>query len=86
MGIYSLVTEPAVEPVSTAEAKLHLRVDIDEDNTLIDAFVQTAREHVEDVTARAMITQTWEWYADAFPAGDRIELLLPPLQSVTSIV
>jgi len=85
MGTYALVTAPTVEPVTTAEAKLHLRVDIDADDALIAALIQAAREQVEAVTDRALITQTWAWHADAFPQTDTLELLLPPLQSVTSI-
>jgi len=85
MGTYALATAPSVEPVSTDEAKLHLRVDSDTDDDLIDVLIQAAREGVEESTGRALITQTWTYIADAFPGEDRIELWHPPLQSVTSI-
>lgn len=80
-----LVTGPAIEPVSVAEAKAHLRVDADTDDALITALVAAARQHAEAVTRRALITQTWELVLDGWPSGGEIALPLPPLQSVTSI-
>lgn len=81
----TVVTEPAVEPVSLTEAKLHLRVDISDDDNLITPLIQAARETVEDISRRALITQVWKYILDEFPSGDEIVLPLPPLQSVASI-
>jgi uncharacterized phiE125 gp8 family phage protein len=80
----SLVTAPAAEPISTANAKAHLRVDTSADDTLIDDLVKAARRVCERITGRALITQTWDWKLDRFPAGKFI-VPLPPLSSVTSI-
>jgi len=81
----SLVTAPAAEPITLAEAKVHLRVDITDDDSLITALIVTARQHVEAITRRALITQTWDLTLDAWPDGDTILVPLPPLQSVTSV-
>ena len=94
----SLVTAPAVEPVSLAEAKLHLRVDIDDENDLIDTLITAAREYVETFTHRALITQTYDLKLDDFPTSwsstgrdleqvseGAIWLCPPPVSSVTSI-
>lgn len=78
-------TAPATEPISTATAKSHLRVDISDDDTLIDALVKSARGMAETITRRALITQTWDYILDEWPAGDEIEIPLPPLQSITHI-
>ena len=78
-------TAPASEPVTLAEAKLHLRVDFDDDDTLIAAQIASAREVVEAIARRALITQTWDLVLDAFPGVYYIDLPLPPLQSVTSV-
>ena len=81
----TLVTAPEVEPVSLTDAKLHLRVDVSDDDDLITALVQATREQAEAFTRRALITQTWELVLDAFPSSSTIAVPLPPLQSVSSI-
>jgi uncharacterized phiE125 gp8 family phage protein len=80
-----LTTAPAVEPVTTSEAKSHLRVDYADDDTLIGTLITAARQMVEAITRRALITQTWDLWLDAFPGEAHIEIPLPPLQSITSI-
>ncbi len=63
-----LVTAPIEEPVSLAEAKLHLRVDYSNDDLLIAALITAARQHAENDTRRALVTQTWRQVLDQFPA------------------
>jgi len=55
------------------------------DDDYLTALIQTAREHVETYTSRALITQTWDMHLDAFPDKDYIELPFGNLQSVTSV-
>jgi uncharacterized phiE125 gp8 family phage protein len=76
---------PTSEPITTAEAKSHLRVDSTDHDTRIDALIRAAREYVEQVTRRALMTQTWKLYLDDFPLSERIDLPRPPIQSVTLI-
>jgi len=64
---YELVTAPASEPITLAEAKEHCRVDISTDDSYITALITSAREYVERVTGRALITQTWSLTLDAWP-------------------
>lgn len=83
---YKLKTAPTVEPITLAEAKLHLKLDSDTtDDTLITALIIAAREAAENFTGRALINQTWELTMDTFPEDD-IELLPAPLSSITSII
>lgn len=81
LKIYS---EPAVEPVSTAEAKLNLRVDHSADDTLITNLIKLARQEVERLTNTALISQTWDYVLDGFPTAP-FKIPLYPLVSVTSI-
>ena len=78
-----LITAPATEPVTLAEAKVHLRCGDDED-ALLGVLIQAAREHAEHQLGRALITQTWERVIDDFPAAE-IELGMPPVASITQI-
>lgn len=55
------------------------------EDALIADLITGAREHCEEITRRALATQTIEVYPEAFPPVDRLELPRPPLQSVTSV-
>jgi uncharacterized phiE125 gp8 family phage protein len=84
----TLITPPAVEPLTLAEAKAHLRVDTTDDDDLISALLTASRSFCEEWTGRAFVTQTWELVLDDFPTdlnADEIEIPRPPLRSVTSI-
>jgi hypothetical protein len=73
MNGLKLLTDASVEPISTATAKTHLRVDHTNDDTIIDTFITASRRHVERFLNRALITQTWEAYWDYFPSTEREE-------------
>lgn len=81
----SMVTAPAIEPVTLQEAKAHLRVDDNSENELIDSLRVAAREYVENFTSRKLITQTWDLKLDAFPCGNCLDLPFAPVASVSSI-
>jgi uncharacterized phiE125 gp8 family phage protein len=86
MSSLTLVTAPGPEPLTTDQAKLHLRVDWDHENTLIDTLVTAARQWVETFTRRALMTQTWDYRLCSFPCdGAPIELPLPPVSAITSV-
>ena len=61
-----LITAPAEEPVSLAEAKAHLRVSDTSEDALISSLITVAREHVEAVIHRKLVTQQWRVYFDDF--------------------
>lgn len=80
-----LVTAPAAEPLSLAEAKLHLKVDSDTtDDTLISDLIAAAREVFEQETGRQVITATWELKLDRFPSG-AVEIFKAPLLAVSAV-
>ena len=95
-----LVTPPTEEPVSLLEAKLHLRVDFDEDDMLIASLITAARQAAETLTGRQLTTARWKQVLDCFPGpslmglpagqtftlpGHAILLAKAPVQSVVSI-
>jgi len=83
----TLKTAPTVEPISLNEAKRQCRISLDEtahDQDLID-YIVDARVHIEDITWRKLITQTWYAYFQDWPTGNYIELPFGELQSVTTV-
>lgn len=61
------ISQPAAEPVSLTDAKLHLRVDFPDDDALISALIVAARQQAEMITRRVFVTQQWAFALDAFP-------------------
>jgi len=59
-------TQPSVEPVSLAEAKLHLRIDSENDDTLIQSLISSARQWAEDYCDRTFVLTRWAMRADSF--------------------
>lgn len=82
-----LINPISTEPITLAEVKQHLRLDPDDtsEDTQLNSWITSAREHGESYTRRAFGTQTWELTLDNFPCKDYIEIPKPPLQSITSI-
>jgi uncharacterized phiE125 gp8 family phage protein len=80
-----VITPPAIEPLTLAEAKAQCRVDIDDDNALLATLISVARDMCERIAWRAFLTQTIELWLDAWPASNAILLPRPPLQSVTKV-
>lgn len=91
----SLVTGPATEPLTLAEAKAHARVAIAADDGLIAGYILAARSYLEEITGRAFLTQTWDyvidgdwpWFNDLDARRHYRLIQIPkvPVQSVTSI-
>jgi hypothetical protein len=51
------------------DAKLHLKVDTPDDDSLITALIVAARRYAETFTRRAFISQTWDLFLDHFPGA-----------------
>lgn len=65
------------EPLTTAEAKAHLRVTSDHEDDLIDSYVAAAREWVEDYTGHILVQRE---VTDSFSAwGDYLTLRYQPI-------
>jgi len=62
-----LLTAPATEPIILAETKSYLRVTDTGNDTLLSQLISAVRRTCENWTGRALITQTWSLWRDAFP-------------------
>lgn len=85
---HKVITAASVEPVSLAEARLHIKADDDTtEDALISVWITAAREAAEHYTGRALAPQTLEMALDCFPEyeDDEILLAMPPVASITSV-
>lgn len=76
-------TAPAVEPVTLAEAKAHLRVDASDEDTYIGTLITAARQWVEEYLDRSLVNTQWTMRLDSFPY--EIELPRPPIASAGTV-
>lgn len=82
---FVMTTPPALEPVSVAEAKTHMRIDGDDEDVLIASLLLTSRLHIEVALSLALVTQSWRLTLDRWPGGRDLELPLTPLRSIDEI-
>jgi uncharacterized phiE125 gp8 family phage protein len=85
-----LKTAPAEGAVTLAEAKDYLRISDTQDDLQISSLITALTERAESWTGRASVDQSWTFWLDAFPLRQngyarQIEILRPPLQSVTHL-
>lgn len=78
------VITPPSAVISTADAKLALRIDNSAEDSLVASNILSAMEWAQQYTGVAMGQQTVEIALDAFP-DDYIELKLAPVTSITSV-
>lgn len=80
-----LTSAPASEPISVAEAKAHLRVDGEAEDSLIASLILTSRLHIETALGLALMSQGWRLLLDQWSDGREVELPLRPLQAVEEV-
>lgn len=88
VGDYSLtlVTPPAVEPVTLEAVKKHCRISHDDDDDLFTIWVTAARQLIETETNCRLIEQTWRLSLKDWPSDcGWIELPLQPVISVETL-
>jgi uncharacterized phiE125 gp8 family phage protein len=77
-----LLSGPAAEPITLADAKQFLRVEHDDDDDVIAALIAGARIHIEAATRRALVTQGWRLTRDVWPDCAFVAVLPVPLVSL----
>ena len=81
----TMTTPPAIEPVSLATAKAHLKVDHSHEDQLIANLITAARQHVEYETGMVMIDQDWSVYFNHWPENGQLVLPLVPVISISGV-
>jgi uncharacterized phiE125 gp8 family phage protein len=78
-------TSPAVEPVTLAEAKAHMRVNHSEEDSLITSLIVAARNYIEGLANRPLVNRTYTLKLDRFPAHYEIILPAGKVSAVSSV-
>lgn len=71
------------EPITLTEAKLYLKVDYTDEDTLITSLIKSVREHVENFTGLSLVAKTVEIFLDYIP--ERFELPYPEHLAITEV-
>jgi uncharacterized phiE125 gp8 family phage protein len=69
-----------------AEIKQHLRVEHDLENDLINRYIETAHNFVEDYTSLAIGTQSFEEFLTPDLAEKHVFLSMNPVNTISSVV
>lgn len=66
------IAPPVVEPVTLSDLAAHLRIECTDEDEQLAVYIQAAREQIEQVTGRALVTQSWRLTLDNWPSGRRV--------------
>jgi len=67
------------EPVTLAQAKAYLKVDIDDDDATIQSLITAARLEAENEYGRELPRKQWTLALDAFPTGVGYQMVTPSM-------
>ena len=77
--------DPAVEPVTLAEAKAHLRLDHGGEDALLTGLIRAARDEVEKSAGLALIDQSWRLALDRWPRNGCALIVKHPVKEILSV-
>lgn len=97
MASYKITTQATVEPLTLEAVKLHLRIDHDDEDSMIVLYTKAARQHAERFLGLSLAAQSvryvltsnefpsdeWRMYESRQP--NVIELPLSPVFSIESV-
>ena len=63
---------PAIEPITLDALKAHLRITGTAEDAELSLFIAAAREQIEELTGRALITQEWRLTLDRWPGARHV--------------
>lgn len=88
----ALLVAPGQEPVALIDLKAILRLENSDEDVFLASLILAARAHIEGLTRRLLITQTWRVYLDHWPArratppfSRNVELPLAPVRNILAV-
>ena len=90
MSYYRVTAEPAELPITVADVKPFMRIDFDQDDSMIEAMIRAATTTLEAFTNRDFVTRTYQYTTQCLLPPDQytpqtyLELQRGPLGAVTS--
>jgi uncharacterized phiE125 gp8 family phage protein len=82
LGKLIILTPPADRPVAWADAKAHLRIDVDTEQSLVESMIDAAVDYAQESMDCSLMLQTIQ---QMFYAGEPLMLRRGPLASITSV-
>ena len=79
------LTPPAVEPLTLAEIRAHLRLDGEEEDALLLALAIVAREHLERETGLVLAAREFRLCLDDWPVDGIVTIARGPVRAVTAV-
>ena len=86
--ILTLITPPAAEPIDVDDVKLHLRIDVTDEDVILQSYLDTALGMLDGPRGeigRALVTQTWRQDQAGPGALNRVCLEVPPVATLTAV-
>lgn len=80
-----VIEGPVKEVITLEEAKSHLRIDGDDEDSLISSYIQAAREYAEIFTGRSIAIKTYEYITNPKEKYAYLELPMPPLVEILKV-
>lgn len=77
-----ILTQPIEEPITLAETKLALRIEHDIDDSKLSGDISSAREEVEKITHRQLISAQYRYSLDCWPLHG---IICPPRARLISV-
>lgn len=78
----AMILAPSRSALESSELKAHLRIEGNEEDLYLQGLAREATDHLEAVSGKKLILQTWSVYFDSIPKDGMIELPSAPLSSV----